>query len=1070
MRKQSKSLEDTVLWKVYKKRMSADMARTGWLEKVYQASAAYLKDVRQTFKNYTLHDEIHILNVLDAMGGLLGDCIENLTDAEMELLILAASLHDIGMVYTEDEIIFSLEDEEKCRDFLRENHPELLGCEPKNWPEDIRQWYLRTRHPFRISEVLLHTEWKNLFEECPAEIVSKRCILAVCQAHGEKPEDLCTSQYLKYQEASEADPLFCALLLRLADLLDFDDTRAPRVLYSYVEDNEKSRAEWDKHQASAGFRYPQSPSVKELPYKARCKNPAVEHAVRKFLDWVDDELDNCARLQRYCYASWQKEFPFPRAVLRSEIESDGYMSGDFCLTMDQEKVLKLLMGENLYDNRDVFVRELLQNAVDATLLRSEMDSDFVLEDARIDIWEWSDSEGNYWFRIDDQGTGMTLGMLKRYFLQVGSSYYTSQELKRDLLDHEMRDDFHGISRFGIGFLSCFLCGDYAEVSTLYFDPQKNRREEPYQRNMQTVHYGLRLQMKGLSGYYMLKSQAEEHISESPLPMPDSGDAGGQTGAERYGYRIKPGTSVLIHLAPEKLEALDLRETVKKYLCGAKMPVYYNDKRIGRTYTEAMQIVHEMAGEKTYELDLETKKRFDECFPAIRGNYPKLVQTVIPLDTKDNQVLSGISGVIVRHDIIFEYSPQWSAKDQNYEIKNDKYILNKILRVNIRSENLRTIFVWTKKNKSLSPVNWKDLKEEFGFNNIENLGKKLETFESCPQSVGQLGDAWIPFAKELDISIVWTAYINDSNISGLEFSIDKYSCIDLNSIFKNTKLIETAYVYQGIMADYRLNENIAQDYGIAVFFLEGEWKPTVEASRSKIVDLPLKVLMAIYAILNKYNLLETMQGRYIYKMIKWELITLEEWRQVRNSSVGQWIERNQKKDIEEIIQSFQKRYVYIAISNPKLIMIKYVAAYLQDKFSIVINYEEGSIITFQEKQNDDCENIYDMFPSLMFCKAASEQSRKYICHAENCYRRGITADHPFIVWLLQNAIQLRQNFQWQFQQVIESFCKKDAKDIVQMYDVIREQIYLSSNRYNMDVKSLPQLALTDFWTDKKECPF
>ncbi len=40
----------------------------------------------------------------------------------------------------------------------------------------------------------------------------------------------------------------------------------------------------------------------------------------------------------------------------------------------------------------------------------------------------------------------------------------------------------------------------------------------------------------------------------------------------------------------------------------------------------------------------------------------------------------------------------------------------------------------------------------------------------------------------------------------------------------------------------------------------------------------------------------------------------------------------------------------------------------------------------------------------------------------------------------------------------------------MYNVIREQIYLSSNRHDMDVKSLPQLALADFWTGKKECPF
>lgn len=126
------------------------------------------------------------------------------------------------MVYTEEEIVFSFEDQEACRDFLRENHPELLECEPNNWPQDIRQWYLRARHPFRISKVLLNTEWKNLFEECPIEIVSKRCIMAVCQAHGEKPEELCTNPYLKYQAASETDPLFCAFLLRLADLLYFD--------------------------------------------------------------------------------------------------------------------------------------------------------------------------------------------------------------------------------------------------------------------------------------------------------------------------------------------------------------------------------------------------------------------------------------------------------------------------------------------------------------------------------------------------------------------------------------------------------------------------------------------------------------------------------------------------------------------------------------------------------------------------------------------------------------------------------------------------------------------------------
>lgn len=35
-----------------------------------------------------------------------------------------------------------------------------------------------------------------------------------------------------------------------------------------------------------------------------------------------------------CKTSWQQKFPFSRAILRDEIESDGYMRSDFCLNMN----------------------------------------------------------------------------------------------------------------------------------------------------------------------------------------------------------------------------------------------------------------------------------------------------------------------------------------------------------------------------------------------------------------------------------------------------------------------------------------------------------------------------------------------------------------------------------------------------------------------------------------------------------------------------------------------------------------------------------------------------------------
>lgn len=580
METHSRVLEDTALWKRYLAKLPEGDSRSVWVHQVYNSSTMYLRDVRLNFQNYTLHDEIHVLNVLDAMAGILGDQVSQLTVGEIELLILVACLHDLGMVYTETEEEKNFSNKKQAHEFLRTSCPELLGCPAEEWPSSVCQWYLRSLHPFRLPEVLQNEVWKKIFSACPMEIVPKRCIIAVCQAHGEAPEVFSKNHDIEYLAASDVDPLFCALLLRLADLLDFDDTRAPEVLYSYVACNEQSRKEWKKHQSSGGFRFSDSPSTARLPYKAHCTNPGIEHTIRDFLDWIDSELNICMKLQRKCHRDWQRNFPFPQAVSREEIESNGYVSGDFLMTMDQARVMDLLTGEQLYDNNDTFIRELLQNAIDATLLRAEMDRDFSLQDARIDLWEWNDKDGNIWFRIDDQGTGMTQGMLQRYFLKIGNSYYTSQELKRDLRDHGQTEDYLAISRFGIGFLSCFLCGTFAEVSTLYFDPQKNLGESDSLPSHQTLDYGLRLRVTGLTGYYTLKSQAKQHFVDEPMPAPDGYKDKAPPDLEQNGYRAQPGTSISIKLDPGRLGAVNLRERVDEYLCCAKVPVYYNGERIG----------------------------------------------------------------------------------------------------------------------------------------------------------------------------------------------------------------------------------------------------------------------------------------------------------------------------------------------------------------------------------------------------------------------------------------------------------------------------------------------------------
>jgi hypothetical protein len=1065
----SKKLEETALWLAYQKKICSDTERSDWVQKVYKASANYLQDVRQTFQNYTLHDETHILNVLDAIGGLLGDQLGQLTVGEMELLILAASMHDLGMAYTDQERQRCFEDEEACRKFLRKYCPELLGYPAQDWSEDIRQWYLRTLHPFRLPDVLQHEAWIKLFGEYPRDVVSKRSIVAVCRAHGQNPVELYNSGDLKYQPADDVDPLFCALLLRIGDLLDFDDTRAPEVLYHYVACNEKSCEEWKKHQASAGFRYPESPSSGDLPYKARCTNPGVEHAIRDFLDWVDDELGNCIKLQAYCHADWQKQFPFPRAVLRKGIESDGYMSGDFCLTMDQAQVLKLLTGENLYDNMDVFVRELLQNAIDATLLRGEMDPDFKPEESRIDLWEWNDKDGNIWFRIDDSGTGMTLGMLQRYFLKVGNSYYNSRELERDLRDHGQTGGYHGISRFGIGFLSCFLCGNYAEVSTLYFDPDKNRREELAVDSYQTVHYGLCLKVTGLSGYYTLKNQAEHHQADGQLPAPDCYGKGGKSDLVRDGYRARPGTSVVVRLDPGKLGTLNLREATEKYLCGARVPVYYNNKRIGRTYGEIMQAAHEMAGRKIYELTPDMKRQFDQCFPAVCGQYPQIVVTVVPLDTQENQILPEFSGVLIGYHVRFEDMPQWKVKDQAYAVFGEIKIEDGDTRINLRSTNKRV---------STSLVrSWKEWVERYGIKDTTAWEAEFEKCSVCPRKedlperIWQSLDDELDIYGEMDIHETWKTYLNDQNEKNVQFSIVECGCPDIVYFSHNKRNNKFSYVYQGVIAggseDYYTPLG---DRGYAMFLAGGMWKPAVEISRSSITSLPLKAIVACVGMLSKYQMTDGFDS-YWFELGEWKTSCLDEWREVLDSPCGQWILENQEDFITTIRHEIEEPLKLDGVRRFSLrpqhyddymILVKFFAAYFQESYDMAVDYEAGQTITFSEKKENRRGDILGLFPPMMFCQAANEQSRQYICIDTAFMRQGITMDHPFIVWLLENAVQLNKYYQRQFQQIIHCLCNDAAEFIIQECNGIREQFLALPERHGVDVSAFPKLGKEDFW--------
>lgn len=1074
----SKRLEDTELWKAYNSKNISDKRRNVWIREVYDTAIKSLLDVRLTFRNYTLHDETHILNVLDAMGGILGDQIEYLTISELEMLILVSCLHDLGMVYSSEEKQRWFKETNVYNKFLREYCPELIGLTPEEWPEDKQQWFLRMLHPFRLAEVLQNNVWNELFGRCPHEIVPKRCILAVCQAHGQEPQELLNNIDLEYLPANNTSPLFCALLLRLCDLLDFDDTRAPKVLYEYVVCNEKSRKEWDKHQESAGFNYPISPSIDGLPYKARCTNPSIEHAIRDFLDWIDDELANCNKLQKYCVIKWQQDFPFPRRILRNEIESDGYMSGDFCLTLNQEQTLNMLSGKNLYDNIDVFVRELLQNAIDAMLLRSKMDSRFIPEESRIDLWEWCDKNGDIWFRIDDRGVGMTLGMLQRYFLKVGNSYYVSAELEKDLLNYGQETEYHGISQFGIGFLSTFLCGDYAEISTLFCIPEKNIEEEDIMRTHCMLQYGLRLQMTGLTGYYTLKSQIKQHSVEQ-MPSPENFDSNILSDLERNGYRSVPGTSIAIRLNPGRLGAIDLRKAAEKYICVPQIPVYYNNKRIGQTYQEFNQVIHELPEKYVYELPIEIKVLYDKFFPALSGNYPKIVKKMVSLDSEENRVLPDLTGVLIMFDIHYDNKPKWKIKDQTFEIHWQIQEVKGELKLNLQSANSNRFYARL----------WHFLMDKYESEQVTALEREFEKYSICPSNDKQLGEVWLPFKDNLGLQEAWISYYDSKNIKELEFSIVKY----IPEIWKKLPFVKQfgniTFSYNGILAGS--SERVCDLNGciLPFFILENKWRPIIEISRSKILKLPLEVLVATYGILVKYSLNKAFDNRFYNwneSRIFWksseedDISSLLEWRKITNSQLGIWMKTNlngffekRKQRLQEPEMTSGEQYYNNTICNfistegvHHEIVYEFLMAELQVNYSMTINYEKGQVILFYEKDKAERDEAFDLFPPMMFCKAASKQSRQYICAADAAFRKCITMDHPFIIWLLENSNKLVRYYPRQFQQIVNCLCRNNANFIVKQCNYIREQLIKLPEHHGIDIDSLPQISLNDFWVITK----
>lgn len=226
----------------------------------------------------------------------------------------------------------------------------------------------------------------------------------------------------------------------------------------------------------------------------------------------------------------------------------------------------------------------------------------------------------------------------------------------------------------------------------------------------------------------------------------------------------------------------------------------------------MEAAHVVEGEKTYELTVAMKEQFDRVFPEARGQYPKIVMTTIPLDTEENYILQGVSGVLVKYDVRFENNPCWQVKDLKYSVSGDIKEKDKTLQMELCS-------VYTGKYNFL--YEWDELKERYDIEDLEALARAFENCDVCPQSEEQLGEVWSPFRTSIGLCECWRSYLEYKQLQrqSMYVKIAECGCADicsLNSDFRDS-LIQCAY--QGVYAGGAPGEYYMEDAHRVMFF----WK-------------------------------------------------------------------------------------------------------------------------------------------------------------------------------------------------------------------------------------------------------
>ncbi len=474
------------------------------------------------FPGFTDHSPRHITDVLNTAASLISDASHELLSAQdVAVLCMAILLHDCGMHLTQDTFRELVQERDAVlidgfgdapwgrlwKDFLSEakrfGQEKLIAIFGSSDPLKIDEIDLNNlnehnclligefvrRHHTRLAHEIAINGVKRV-GGLPLELIGFDADLKdlsglIARSHGMSIRG--TFSYLqdKYDILGvyrDIKTPYLMAVLRIADYIQVKSERAIQTLLRVKELRSPiSRQEWAAHFAvrdvSTHHADPEAFYVHAAPLDVR----TYLKLVLLFKD-IQKELDESWATLGEVYGRNATLYRLGLTIRR--IRSNLDMREKFAKNVNYIPIkagfdssgpdlLKLLVGPLYNYEYSVGIRELVQNAVDACREAEDLvgqianiESNYSPE-VIVQVEEQDDGTG--WITIADNGVGMTLDTVTRYFLIAGASFRNSDLWKSQhtVENGEVRVIRGG--RFGVGALAAFLMGEEIEVTTRHID-------------------------------------------------------------------------------------------------------------------------------------------------------------------------------------------------------------------------------------------------------------------------------------------------------------------------------------------------------------------------------------------------------------------------------------------------------------------------------------------------------------------------------------------------------------------------------------------------------------------------